>query len=103
MSAPLASRAFIFSSAIAIETSGILTEKVPPNPQQSSSFSHSQYLQPLNVAQELPRLLEHPELPPLVATGVEDRLPLVPRLEVLHLQNVDQEVRELPDAGRKGL
>src|SRR5918993_500659 len=46
VSAPLFSRAFISSSAIAVETAGILTEKVPPNPQQSSSFSQPTRFRP---------------------------------------------------------
>src|SRR5215211_2764508 len=46
VSAPLFSRAAIFSSAIAVETSGILTENIPPNPQHSSSFSHSRSSRP---------------------------------------------------------
>src|SRR5215210_2994306 len=41
VSAPLFSRAAIFSSAIAVDTSGILTENMPPNPQHNSSLSHS--------------------------------------------------------------
>src|ERR687894_294929 len=46
VSAPLFTKAFIFSSAIAVETSGIFTAKVPPNPQQSSSFSQSRSSNP---------------------------------------------------------
>src|SRR5215210_3410873 len=46
VSAPLFSRAAIFSSAIAVETSGIFTENIPPNPQHNSSFSHCRSSRP---------------------------------------------------------
>ena len=46
MSAPLFFSASIFSSAIAVETSGIFTAKIPPNPQHSSSFSQSRRSSP---------------------------------------------------------
>ena len=103
MSAPLFSSALIFSSAIAVETSGIFTAKVPPNPQHSSSFSQSRRLESLDVREQLARLLQHAELAPLVATAVEDGLPFEPRPEVPYAHHVDQEVRELPDAPREGL
>src|SRR5918998_1176137 len=43
------------------------------------------------------------ELPPLVAAGVEDRLPLVAGAEVPGPEHVHHEVRELPDAVPEGL
>src|ERR671911_1390373 len=46
VSAPLFFSAAIFSSAMAVETSGIFTENIPPNPQHSSSFSHSRSSRP---------------------------------------------------------
>src|ERR671912_2967543 len=46
VSAPLFFRAAIFSSAIAVETSGIFTENMPPNPQHNSSFSRSRSSRP---------------------------------------------------------
>ena len=98
MSAPLSSNAFIFSSAIAVDTSGIFTAKVPPNPQHSSSFSHSTRSSPSNVLEKPVRLVEYAELAPLVAAAVEDGPPLQMRPEILHAHHVDQEVRELPDA-----
>ena len=61
MSAPLFSSAAIFSSAIAVETSGIFTENIPPNPQQSSSFSQSRRSSPSTFDQQFARLLQDAE------------------------------------------
>src|SRR5262249_48432094 len=47
VSAPLRSMLAIFSSPIAPEISGYLTEKVPPNPQQDSDLSISISSEPL--------------------------------------------------------
>ena len=95
--------AFIFSSAIAVETSGIFTAKVPPNPQHSSSFSQSTRSRPSTFASSprgssrtpSSRRWWHPQW----KTAFPSRC--APRSCNAH--HVDQEVRELPNAPSEGL
>src|SRR3712207_6452430 len=55
-------------------------------------------LESFDVVQQLARLPQETQLPPLVAAGVEDGLTFVAGAEVGYLEHVHQEVRELPDA-----
>jgi hypothetical protein len=82
---------------------GHLDGERPPEPATELLVLPLYELQSLDVPQQLPRLLEHAKLPPLVAPRVEDRLPRVPGTEVLHPQHVHKEVRELPDAMSESL
>src|SRR5918998_5153284 len=77
---------------------GHLDREGPPEPAAQLLVPPAYELEPLDVPEQLDRLLELAQLPPLVAAGVEDRLPLEAGAEVLRPEHVHHEVRELPDA-----
>src|SRR5918999_2413037 len=82
---------------------GHLDRECPPEPAAQLLVPPAYELEPLDVLEQLDRLLELAQLPPLVAAGVKDRLPLEAGAEVPGPEHVHHEVRELPDAVPEGL
>ncbi len=88
----------ILVRAIAPETSGNLTENVPPNPQHSSGDVHFREREALHFRQQLSRAGFNAQLAEGVATVVISDDAVKSRADIFDARDFQQEARKLPDA-----